>query len=389
MEATDVNHHVDASSNRVISSVGGEAIDAAFSPLDIQAIRLLLAGGSVVDWRRLVFRDSDEVAGFLAANGYDVNNATEMKRLTELHRRALDYIEQTYEISVPDRVRKPEDPCDLFLLASGINATSEEQSGACAVLKVIHVLNHLEARRLIHHLSLSERALFLAAADKVDSLISEMRDIGFGIQEYEPSTKSDHSLITKLISKPRVTAAQIFDKLRFRLVTDSRDDLLPVVRWLLRQLFPFNHVIAGESHNTILSSKELSAYEVPTTSTETPERSEELDEHLPSNRATSPNFRMINFVVDLPVRINRMCSPAELVRLSHLGHLVHVTLEFQLFDAETLEANERGEANHLAYKQRQLQLVSTRLWGTAKPRLSPGDHHSRLSRKAFKSDETV
>ena len=132
MEATDVNHHVDASSNRVISSVGGEAIDAAFSPLDIQAIRLLLAGGSVVDWRRLVFRDSDEVAGFLAANGYDVNNATEMKRLTELHRRALDYIEQTYEISVPDRVRKPEDPCDLFLLASGINATSEEQSGACA-----------------------------------------------------------------------------------------------------------------------------------------------------------------------------------------------------------------------------------------------------------------
>jgi len=93
---------------------------------------------------------------------------------------------------------------------------------------------------------------------------------------------------------------------------------------------------------------------------------------------------MINFVVDLPVRINRLCTPAELVRLSHLGHLVHVTLEFQLFDRATLLANEAGEGNHGAYKQRQLNLVSERLWGGLKPRISAGE---QVSRKAFDPNE--
>jgi uncharacterized protein (TIGR04552 family) len=377
MEVTDVNHHVEGSSNRVIGEKGQTSTSGIFTDLDLQALRLLLSGGSVVDWRRLSFRDSAEVAGFLAANGYDVDNATEMGRLAALHERALEYLEQTYELSIPARVRAPTDVAELFLTASGVNADESEQRAACAVLKVVHVVNHLEARRLVHHLSLSERALFLAAANKVDALIGEMQAGDFGIFEYEPSTKADHSLITKLVSKPRVTAAQIFDKLRFRLVTESREDLLPVIRWLLRQLFPFNHVIAGESHNTILTEDELRDCLDPQFARPQGEQVADLGADQPSNPATSPSFRMINFVVDLPVRIDRLCTPAERVRLSHLGHLVHVTLEFQLFDRATVSANEAGEGNHGAYKQRQLNLVSERLWGGLKPRLSAGDRASR------------
>ena len=384
MEVTDVNHHVDASSKRVLDVLNAAHAGDVFTELDFQALRLLLSGGSVVDWRRLSFRNTHQVAGFLSANGYDVHNTIEMARLKVLHKRALEYLAQTYELEVSEAVSEPEHVQDLFLIASGVSAEPEAQQAACAVLKVMHVLNHLDARRLVHHLSLSERALFLAAADKVDTLIGEMRAAGFGVLEYEPSTKTDHSLITKLISKPRVTAAQIFDKLRFRLVTQSRADLLPVVQWLLRQLFPFNHVIAGESHNTILTEDELQeclsaqsgmAYEHVTGP---------LGGFQPNNPATSPSFRMINFVVDLPVRINRLCTPAELVRLSHLGHLVHVTLEFQLFDAETVVSNEAGDGNHGAYKERQIALVSKRLWTDVKPRIHGAQ---RQSRQAFESGD--
>jgi len=355
--------------------------------VDVQAVRLLLTGGSVVDWRRLLFQDRAEVVGFLAVNGYDVNCPMEMSRLAELHDRALSYLEETYELCLPDRIREPADLCDLFLAASGVDASTAEQRAACAVLKVVHVLNHLEARRLVHHLSLSERALFLAAATKVDEIIRDMKGSGMGIREYQPSTKSDHSLITKLISKPRVTAAQIFDKLRFRLVTERREDLIDVVRWLLRQLFPFNHVIAGESHNTILTADELTEVLEDRLDGPLPSWSDQDSGYQPRNPATSPSFRMINFVVDLPVRINRLCSPEDLVRLQHLGHLVHVTLEFQLFDYTTVRANEAGAGNHVAYKQRQLQLVSERLWGGLRPRLSDSDLHSRQSRKRFDVDE--
>ena len=86
---------------------------------------------------------------------------------------------------------------------------------------------------------------------------------------------------------------------------------------------------------------------------------------------------MINFVVDLPVRINRLCTPAELVRLNHLGHLVHVTLGFQLFDADTVLTNEIGDGNHSAYKERQIALVSERLWKGTVPSISSVEAHSR------------
>lgn len=387
MEATDVNHHVDASIARALGS--GDAVGPCdlLSAVDVQSVRLLLTGGSVVDWRQLLFRERSEVVGFLGVNGYDVTAPSEMARLADLHERALAYLEDTYELGLPERIREPADLCDLFLAASGVDASRSEQRAACAVLKVVHVINHLEARRLVHHLSLSERALFLAAANKVDEVITGMRTDGLGIREYQPSTKSDHSLITKLISKPRVTAAQIFDKLRFRLVTEQRDDLVQVVRWLLRQLFPFNHVIAGESHNTILTSHELEGLLEARVGAPVPAWSDKDKGYQPRNPATSPSFRMINFVVDLPIRINRLCSQEDLVRLQHLGHLVHVTLEFQLFDAATVRANEAGEGNHVAYKQRQLQLVSERLWGGLRPRLSASDLHSRQSRKHFDADE--
>ena len=381
---TDVNHHVDASSKRVIDVLKAAHAGDAFTELDFQALRLLLSGGSVVDWRRLSFRDTQEVAGFLAANGYDVHNSIEMARLKVLHGRALAYLTQTYELDIAPSVAEPEQVQDLFLIASGMETDEGAQQAACAVLKVMHVLNHLDARRLVHHLSMSERALFLAAAEKVDALIGEMRSAGFGVLEYEPSTKTDHSLITKLISKPRVTAAQIFDKLRFRLVTHSREDLLPVVQWLLRQLFPFNHVIAGESHNTILTEEELQDC-LSAHAWAQEQFKEPLGGFQPKNPATSPSFRMINFVVDLPVRINRLCTPAELVRLSHLGHLVHVTLEFQLFDAETVTANESGDGNHGAYKERQIALVSERLWTGNKPRISGS---TKASRRAFEGDDS-
>ena len=383
MEATDVNHHINASLARVLESVGTEGISDVIRPVDVQAVRLLLNGGSVVDWRRLLFRERSEVVGFLSVNGYDVSSPVEMERLSELHARALDYVEATYALTLPDVIRAPADPCDLFLAASGVAASRSEQRAACTVLKVMHVINHLEARRLVHHLSLSERDLFLAAATKVDEVIRSLHDAGMAIREYVPSTKTDHSLITKLISKPRVTAAQIFDKLRFRLVTERREDLIHVAQWLLRHLFPFNHVIAGESHNTILSPGELLEMLEGRMERPLPSWVSKDVEESRENPASSPSFRMINFVVDLPVRIERLCPPEDLQRLQHLGHLVHVTFEFQLFDQATVEASESGAGNHSAYKQRQLKLVSERLWGGLRPQPGSIDALERPSRQRF------
>ena len=96
----------------------------------------------------------------------------------------------------------------------------------------------------------------------------------------------------------------------------------------------------------------------------------ELDP-VPFNPATSRLFNMVSFVVELPVRVDELCDAQTKESLSHLGHLLLVTLEFQVFDEETAETNRLGEANHEAYKARQLSVVAQRLWGRPAPPIRP------------------
>lgn len=379
MTVKDVNLQLDARTGSLLGE-GGSPKDrdtvemlrpmGATTPLDVQAVRLLVADGSVVDWRRLFFSEVEEVHRFLAVNGFDVARPDELERLQGLHRRAVTYVDETFDIDLPPRVRRPEDPADLFLAASGQKRW--EQRGACVVLKMMHVINHLEARKLGYHLNVSERALFEAASEKVKDCIERMGAEGLGVSSYEPSTKSEHSLLTKLISKPQVTAAQIFDKLRFRLMTHDRGDLVPVMRWLTRNLFPFNHIIAGETHNTILNEEEIfRSLEGQLTAPLPPWKDASNLDPAAFNPATSALFHMIGFVVELPIRVDRICATEDMSRFRHLGHLVLVALEFQLFDQETAEANETGDGRHSAYKGRQLSVVGQRLWGRPSPPLRP------------------
>ena len=92
---------------------------------------------------------------------------------------------------------------------------------------------------------------------------------------------------------------------------------------------------------------------------------------VPFNPATSRLFNMVSFVVELPLRIDRLCDEETRKNFSHLGHLVLVTLEFQVFDEETAQTNRHGEANHDAYKTRQLSVVAQRLWGRPAPPVRP------------------
>ena len=70
---------------------------------------------------------------------------------------------------------------------------------------------------------------------------------------------------------------------------------------------------------------------------------------------------MFHFVVDLPVRL-----PATTMEMSppaawSMGPIVFVLCEFQIVDQGTEQRNERGDASHELYKDRQRQAVKRRL----------------------------
>ena len=56
---------------------------------------------------------------------------------------------------------------------------------------------------------------------------------------------------------------------------------------------------------------------------------------------------MINFVADLPVRIDKfLCRPPDDPLFAENGTMVFVLTEFQIIDARTAENNESGENSH-------------------------------------------
>jgi uncharacterized protein (TIGR04552 family) len=339
--------------------VDGKLANATLA--DLEAVRLLLKGGSVVDWHRLDLRDLEEVDRFLRVNEFDPLSERDVERLEQLRGDAIDYLQRSFNFRIPDEIAERCSVRELFLYAS---KRTRRQSYACMVLKTMHIIHHLAGRELLFRLPISDDEIFHLVEKKVVRLVEEVRAAGHPIIQFEWSRKPHDSLITKLLAKKSTLAASIYDKLRFRLVTRTQEDILPVLIDLTHRLIPFNYVVPGESVNDLIKfSSQLAA--VPTL---TPLAEELQDvEHtvdLPVPRAnefSGPGYRVINFVADLPVRIDDFICRIGDPGYRDLGFTVFVLTEFQIVDAKTAHDNEQGENSHDRYKERQIAQVKARL----------------------------
>lgn len=330
---------------------------------DVEAMRLLLRGSSVIDWHRLSFTDGAEVDRFLRLNEFDPDDPNDVDRLEELRADAVEYLTRNFSYRIPDDVAHAMPPRDLFLLAS---SRGKKQVYACIVLKVMHVMHHLAGRELLFKLPVSDVELFGFVENKVVQTVEAIRAAGYPIVEFAWSRKERDSVVTKLLAKKATIAADVFDKLRFRLITRSLEDLPAVLHELLHRLVPFNYVIPGQTVNGILPFRRLLET--------TPQYGRfadqlQLDLHAEeveasgSNEFSGPTYRVINFIADLPVRIDSYIDKLgddDGVE-NELGNVIFVLTEFQVMDAETAAKNEAGDNSHAKYKARQHDRVQVRL----------------------------
>lgn len=326
---------------------------------DLEAVRLVLDGDSVIDWHRLNFVDRDQAMRFLRAQEVDPDDAVDQQRIAMVKRAAIDYLRRNFDFPVPKPVAEA-DLIDLFMLAS---TKGHRQLCACTILKVMHIIHHLEARGLLFMLPSSDQQVFHLVEQKVYRIVGEMLTNGFPIVEFIGGRKHKDSLYTKLLSKQETLAAQIYDKQRFRIVMRSMDDIVPMLSYLSMHLFPFNYVIPGESKNTLFSFHEycerqpqlrrLWAELQPLGSGDNAVR---ID-----NRFTSERYRVVHYVVDMPLRLPpELCAVAP-PEARELGQVVFAQAEFQITDQQSEQYNELGDASHSAYKERQKQAVMRRL----------------------------
>jgi uncharacterized protein (TIGR04552 family) len=210
---------------------------------------------------------------------------------------------------------------------------------------------------------MSDQEVFHIVEEKVYRVIGGMLAGGFPIVEFVGGRKNKDSLITKLLSKQETIAAQIYDKLRFRVVTRTREDIFPILQYLTRRLFPFNYVVPGQSINSIFSFRSYAEKtSLKPLLDQLQAHGQVLDDFTPSdNLFSAEEYRIIHFVVDMPVRLPKRILDRAPPAAADLGNVIFVICEFQIVDRETEAHNEIGEASHAKYKERQKRAVMRRL----------------------------
>jgi len=305
-----------------------------FSLADLESIRLILRGDSVIDWRRLDFTEDEDVREFLGAHELRTDDPSDRMRMEHVKNEAIAYLRRQFDYPIPRPVERATVP-ELLVIASG---RGHRGMCACTILKCMHIIHHLDGRELLFVLPMSDQEVFHIVEEKVYRVIGGMLAGGFPIIEFVGGRKNKDSLVTKLLSKQETIAAQIFDKLRFRVVTRTRDDIFPVLQYLTRRLFPFNYVVPGQSINSVFSFRSYVEGTSLGPMLGQLQAHGEDDDFTPSdNQFSAEEYRIIHFVVD------------------------------------TEAHNEIGDASHAKYKERQKKAVMRRLQlgGT-------GESHGRI-----------
>jgi uncharacterized protein (TIGR04552 family) len=329
-----------------------------FTLMDLEAVRLILRGDSVIDWHRLHFSSEDEAREFLVTQEFQPEDPGDRERLETIRDESIAYLRRNFDFPIPRPVASASAE-ELLLIASG---KGHRQLCACTILKAMQIIHHLDGRELLFSIPMSDQDVFHLVEEKVYRIIGGMLSSGFPITEFIGGRKNKDSLYTKLLSKAGTSASAIYDKLRFRIVTRSSDDVLPVLLYLSERVLPFNYVMPGQSINTIFHFRSYCEGK-PHLRTLIKDIQSGVDDELTvgDNTFSAQSYRVIHFVVDLPVRL-----PAEIMDMAPpaawpLGPIIFVLCEFQLVDRETEAANELGDASHAKYKERQKQAVMRRL----------------------------
>ena len=331
---------------------------------ELERIRLILRGGSVLEWRRLHFKTRDEVDRFLRLCQIDPTRKHDEEWVRLILADAVEYLRKTFDYRVTEAVANPKELHDLFLYASGAKEKRFRKI-ACIVLKVMHVIQHIEGRDLLFKLAVSEAELAQLVTERVMSIADEMKQKGLPVVEFADSIKTRESIISKLIAKKESTAATVYDRTRFRIIVQNRPDVLPVLYFLTQRLVPFNFLVPTQTENSLINFKELLReypnFQKHVKDLHLDEDYEERESHRPGNRFSGSGYRILNFVADVPIRLDAFLPSPEKDDRPRKGRIALALCEFQICDEEQAVTNEQGENSHDRYKQRQRDVVLKRL----------------------------
>src|SRR5882757_6260170 len=77
-----------------------------FTLADLETVRLILRGDSVIDWHRLNLRDEEEVRELLIAQEFHPDDPADRTRMEWLKSEAVSYLRRHFEYPIPKPVER-------------------------------------------------------------------------------------------------------------------------------------------------------------------------------------------------------------------------------------------------------------------------------------------
>lgn len=343
-----------------------------------------VGGKSAIDIPHLEIHNLKEAYQFIASYGYDLTDAKDLDKVWAFHRRAVTILRDTLlkeGEKIPDRLTDPSllhDMAYLFVFASSRDPVDEDlQKWSCAILRVMHVLAHIENDIFGSYSETIQDQIFKQYKDAivVDSLhgtflgrkdhLDRLPLKQFDTKPFKASTSS----VIKLLTKPHATAWTLMDKVGVRFVTRSIYDSFRVVRFLVEEhLISFPNIVPDQSRNTLYP---LNLFFELIGELKDGDKHEEIEARLISkleqargraeflekkNEFSDGSYRAIKFIVRQLIKIPG--SPD--------GGRFFYPYEVQIMDYETYLTNMSGESSHGKYKQRQLQAARQRVMPSMK-----------------------
>lgn len=344
-----------------------------FNPFILSSI---LGEHQSVDFPRLFLQDRQEALSFILAYGYDLSKVEDSQKVWGYHRQAIEILESELLLpdeKIPESLRNREELGDItkLLLVASLS-TSEQQKWACAILRVMHVLIHLDndiftsftddikyqiLKPISQHIHKKEDKVFLGIGDERIELESYE----------EKSFKQTHSAVVKLLARHDLIAMTLLDRVGIRFVTQNLVDIFRVIQYLIdNHLISYPQVISSMSKNTVCPTPVFMTALESSMSTGGKIDLKNLEDKIVFeleklktksdgiNPFTSKDFKFLKFITRQFLKISRGADKPPFS--------FFYPFEIQILDKETYDKNMTGPASHHEYKNRQRHAARIRVF---------------------------
>lgn len=226
------------------------------NPWRSTSVKTALEGRSFIDSKRIHIHSEQEAQDYLACYGFDLNDPMDLKELESLRLEAIELIREELlsgNEEIPQELIDEKDVRQYLLIASG-RGKKNLMPWCGALLRVLHTLTHSHSylNDLYHddireqifgrfdgHITREAHSCYLGNIKLVDI---EFR-----------AAKSRRSVAMKLLHKAENVAADIFDWIGIRFITEYRSDVLDVLAYLReKHIFTYANLKPSRSRNSLI-----------------------------------------------------------------------------------------------------------------------------------------